>query len=231
MKSDVSGSVKALIQAAEAEHDEHAMETLYLAYLNGNEGLGVKPDMDEAVKWLKSYAATRNPVALYNLGLHYVKGCGVERDYGKALEYLQAAAKMGDEDAAALAEKVAVMPGKLEAARAGDAQAAADCARFLMEMGKAITLGDAEGDFAECIRWAEQAAEKNNGDGLWVLALAYEHGRGVQKDLAQAAEYDRRGAEQGHAACQNRLGCMYLDGQPMPRDMETGFSWILRSAE
>ena len=54
---------------------------------------------------------------------------------------------------------------------------------------------------------AQKSAAQNNGDGLWTLALAYEHGRGTEVDVEKAIECYRKGAELGHAPSQHSLAC------------------------
>lgn len=210
--------------------DEAALDRLYMAYLNGDDDLEVEADVNEAVRWLKKYAETENSIALFNLALHYMKGYGMKRDYQKAYETMKAADEMGDEDAADWMEKLRGLPETIAAAQAGDAQAAADYARFLMENARSLEQAGPGKDYEECLVWAKKAAAKENGDALWILGLAYEHGRGVAQDLTQAAKYYRQGAELGNASCQNSLGVMYLNGNPMPRDLKQGFEWTRKSA-
>ena len=44
-------------------------------------------------------AAKGHPTALYNLGILYAKGLGVDQDYKKAVEYFFEADKQGDPNA------------------------------------------------------------------------------------------------------------------------------------
>lgn len=213
------------------EGDEEALDRLYQAYLNGDEDLGVDPDPAQAVHWLLCYAETGSSVALFNLGLHYAKGFGVARDYAKALDAMRSAAEAGDEDAPAYAEKLEKILPVIAAAEAGDPQAAANYAAFLMEMGNALEQAGPGKDYEDALRWAQKAADAGVAGGWWVLALAHEHGRGVPRNMQQAAECYRKGAELGHAECQNGLGCCYLNGAGVPKDMEKGFALVRQSAE
>ena len=220
-------------EKAEAAEDGNvtAMEELAMIYLNGDEDQGIEPAPEKCVYWFQKAAEAGDAAAMFNLGLHYAKGHGVKRDFKHAAEWMQKAADAGDEDASELIAKYQILANAVVKAESGDAQAQADLAKGLMELGGSLEQAGAGDDYAESIKWAEKAAEQGNTDAMWVLALAYEHGRGIAKDLAKASEYYRRGAEQGHAACQNSLGCMYLNGTLMARDMETGYHWLLRSAE
>jgi TPR repeat protein len=62
-------------------------------YLEGSDI--VKQDNDTAYKYFKKAADLGNPVGQSGLGLMYLYGKGVDRDYGKALKYFSQAADQG----------------------------------------------------------------------------------------------------------------------------------------
>ena len=49
----------------------------------------------EAIKLLKTTLNSKNPEAIYEMGLSYYNGHGVVKDYKKSKEYFQEAADMG----------------------------------------------------------------------------------------------------------------------------------------
>ena len=55
--------------------------------------------------------------------------------------------------------------------------------------------------------------------------MAYYNGRGVRQDYAQAVQWYRRAAEQGHAQAQNNLGVMYEQGQGVRQDSALAQEW------
>lgn len=55
------------------------------------------------------------------------------------------------------------------------------------------------------MRWFRKAAEQGFDDGQYELGLAYEEGRGVQQDKAEALKWLQKAAEQGHSGAQLRL--------------------------
>lgn len=63
------------------------------------------------------------------------------------------------------------------------------------------------------------------------IALRYAEGRGVARDLAQAAAWFERAAQQEFAPAQYRLGAIYEKGVGVERDLEKARSWYQRSAE
>ena len=52
------------------------------------------------------------------------------------------------------------------------------------------------------------------------------HGDGVEKDPAQAIEWFRKAAEQGHALAQAKLGLAYLLGQGVAADPVEAWMWL-----
>lgn len=62
-------------------------------YLEGSDI--VKQDNDTAYKYFKKAADLGNPVGQSGLGLMYLYGKGVEKDYGKAHKYFSQAADQG----------------------------------------------------------------------------------------------------------------------------------------
>jgi TPR repeat protein len=62
------------------------------------------------------------------------------------------------------------------------------------------------------------------------LAAAYFVGRGVPKDLAQAAYWYRKAADQGNPAAQVYLGYLYSVGLGVPQDTAEAIRWYRRAA-
>lgn len=208
--------------------DEDAMEAVALAYLNGDE---VDQDAEKAVFWFTRLAEEDSSDAQFNLGLHYAKGFGVERDFEKAEYWMQQAAENGDDDAPDLVDRYHKAVEVAKKAAAGDAQAQADLAEILMLQSGNLEQAGPEDDYALAVELARKSAAQNNGDGLWQLALAYAHGRGVEEDKAKAVELFRRGAELGNAKCQQNLAVYYLQGEVVEENQKYGFELAMKSAQ
>lgn len=63
------------------------------------------------------------------------------------------------------------------------------------------------------------------------IAVRYADGRGIARDLAQAAAWFERAAQQEFAPAQYRLGAIFEKGVGVERDLEKARSWYQRSAE
>ena len=209
--------------------DEDTMQELAMLYLNGNDE--VDPDPQKAVYWLTKLAELDNSDAQFNLGLHYAKGHGVARDFAKAAYWMECAAYNGDTDAPALIEKYQKAAAAAEKLPSSDPQAQADLARVLTELAGSLNQAGTEKDYEEAFELAQKSAQQGNGDGLYALALAYEHGRGVEQDVEQALEYYRKGVELGHAPCMHNYGCYFMRGEIVQQDKPQAIALCRKAAE
>lgn len=209
--------------------DESAMLRLAELYAKGDVHTDVNPE--KAVYWNERLAEIDNATAQFNLGLFYAKGFGVERDLEKAVYWMNKAAENGDEDAPETGKRFEEAAKAMKDAKEGDVQAQADLAGFLMYMGNSVDEADKEADYKESIEWAQKAADKGNADGMWTLALAYEHGRGIKQDKKKAIELYKKGAELGHAKSMNSIGAYYLRGELTDKSKEEAFEIVKKAAE
>lgn len=217
-----------LIEDAE-DGDEEAMQKLANLYLNGD--AEVDQDPEKAVFWYTKLAELEDSDAQFNLGLHYAKGFGVPRDFAKALCWMERAQENGDTDAIGLIGPYREAAAAMEKAAAGDAQAQADLAAILTSLSASLEQAGREKDFAEAFELAQKSAAQDNGDGIWALALAYEHGRGVEQDVDKALEWYRKGMELGHAKSMHNLGCYYMRGNYLPQDKPRAIELCRKAAE
>lgn len=209
--------------------DEDMMEQLAMTYLNGDDEVDV--DSEKAVYWFTRLAELDNATAQFNLGLLCAKGFGMERNFETAVNWLKKAEENGDDDAHGLIEKLQKAVAAEKIVNTGDAQAQADLAEVYMFIGNSLDQADPDADYAIALEYAQKAAAQNNGDGLWALALAYEHGCGVEEDVEKAIECYRKGAELGHAPSQHSLSCYYFRGDVLEEDHEKAFALCMKSAE
>jgi TPR repeat protein len=214
--------------AAAENGDPDVMENLAQMYLNGDGG--VDQNFKKSAYWWEKLAETGNAIGQFNTGLYYAKGCGVKRDFAKAAEWMKKSAENGDEDATVAAALYDSASDKLKKAETGDAAAQAEVAKLFMQLGGSLAQFGTQNDYAESFKWAQKAAAQGDLEGMYCLALCYEHGRGVKKDIDQAIKYYTRGAEMGNAECQHNLGCYFLRGDHLKKNQKKGFSLCMRSA-
>ena len=76
-----------------------------------------------------------------------------------------------------------------------------------------------------------QAAEQGQAKAQFNVGLRYANGRGVSKDVVEAAKWYRKAAEQGHAKAQFNLGAMYANGRGVLQDAAEATKWYRKAAE
>ena len=77
--------------------NKEAQYNLAMNYINGTNV--IKKDLPEAIKWLELASKQNHIGAMYQLGMCYLNGLGVQKDPKKAFEYLEDSAMAGDRDA------------------------------------------------------------------------------------------------------------------------------------
>ncbi len=76
-----------------------------------------------------------------------------------------------------------------------------------------------------------EAAAAGDPKALYEIGNRHADGRGVEADMANAAEWYRQAAEQGLAPAQYRLGNMYAKGLGLERDIAQAKTWYTLAAE
>lgn len=109
-------------------------------------------------------------------------------------------------------------------AESGDSAAAQDLVNFLLQ-ADALAPGY---DIAQA--WVRSWTSRNDASAQFLVGYFYEHGRGVPRDYAKAAESYQRAALQGHAMAQNNLANLYFHGLGVHKDTAKAFRLVLAAA-
>jgi TPR repeat protein len=83
----------------------------------------------------------------------------------------------------------------------------------------------------EWIERDRKAAVRGDLDAQYRLAGAYNYGKGVPENHAEAAKWYRLAAEVGHVRAQFKLGNLYHYGEGVPLDDEVAAEWLELAAE
>jgi TPR repeat protein len=75
------------------------------------------------------------------------------------------------------------------------------------------------------------AAADGDGQAMANLGFCYAQGQGVERDLEQAVDWYRKGAEAGDGRAMANLGVCYQQGQGIERDLEQAVDWYRKGAE
>jgi TPR repeat protein len=85
--------------------------------------------------------------------------------------------------------------------------------------------------YATALELARPLAEAGDSRARTLLGLLYYNGRGVPKDIAEAASWFRLAADQGDAQAQFHLGNMHSEGLGVPQDYGEAVKWYRRAAD
>ncbi len=239
------GEPKDTARAAEwfrkAAEQGHTLAQFRLAYLYYT-GDGLPLHRKKAAEWFRKAAERDHAVACYNLGLMYLQGDGLPQDRAQALAWFSRAAEQGHPEAC-------YHLGLMYERGDGPAPDAHKAARWLLkaanqglqEAVEALRRDALRTACADNLRQSDERAEyqallrraqDGEADAQHQLGAALENGDfDRQKDEAQAAQWYRKAAEQGHPAAQLRLARMCEDGTGVPQDKAEAAEWYRKAAE
>ena len=109
-------------------------------------------------------------------------------------------------------------------AESGDADAQHHLSDFLSQRDSRTP------DYDTAVNWLRQHAGRNQPDALCLLGVLYEHGQGLPRDYAKAAENYGAAALLGNDCAQNNLASLYQHGQGVPKDLKKAMELYLASA-
>ena len=149
---------------------------------------GFKQDMAEAEKWLNR-AAQVNAHFKYEVGMRYVLGEGITRDYKKGMALIQTGAQDGD-------------PG---------------CQRVLgmayLGLDEDAASAGIQKDIPKAAQWIKKSAENGDSVGQYILASMYIRGDGFEKSSEEGLKWLRKSADQGFEAAIKDLKARSKQGQ------------------
>ncbi|MDE6792342.1 MAG: hypothetical protein K2J48_04595, partial [Muribaculaceae bacterium] len=121
------------------------------------QGEGCQQNFLKAFEWYEKAVAQGNTKAMVNCGILYDNGLGVDKEYRKALEYYN------------------------KAAEGGDVQGQYCLGNIFFYGREGIPV-----NYAEAVRWFEEAAKAKEPDSIFHLAICYSNGLGVEANQRKA---------------------------------------------
>lgn len=167
------------------------------------EGQNTKTDFSTGLKWLKLAAAQQYLPALYQLGFYYEYGIDeIERDYFKAADFYEKAAKLGH------------------------LESQFNLSVLLLREGTPV-YNPQQG-----LYWLEQAAQQDNGEAQYSLAMLLEKEAKQNTALVeQSFTWLTKAAHNGHRGSEYVLGVKYLKGTGVEPDPQQAFNWFQKAAQ
>lgn len=189
------------------------------------------------VEKLKSIENNQDAESIYNLGVAYANGIGVEKNDKKAVELWIQAVRM-DYPLASYnlgnwyfhgREVEQNYPKAVEyyknAADKGLLEAINNLANCYYQ-GLGVPTNN-----VEAARLYLTAAEKGFAESQYRLGNCFYSGDGVEKNIKEMYKWHKKAAEQGHAEAQCNLGIYYADGIVVEKDPDEAYKWFKKAAD
>lgn len=194
-------------------------------------------DSRAAALWYRKAAANGDVPAMTSIGILYIAGKGVPRDYVAARKWFLKAAAEGYQEAQyrlGWLYETGLGGGvdNSEALRWYLAAAGQGHVRAQCSLGHMYFLGHgAEQDFAESFRWYKAAADQGDAEAEAALGEMCDFGEGVRQDYQEAAKWYRKAAEQGVPNAMAGLARLLLNGFGVAQDYAEAVKWYRMAAE
>ena len=222
----------------------YAQNNLACMYYKGK---GVERDYEKAIVLYKKAAEQGHPDAQYRLAWMYDYGEGIERAYDKAVYWYEKAAEQGDRSAQfnlaqMYEEGIGVERSYKKAVYWYEKSSSYEALGDIYSEGRVgvrKNIKKAQDYYKKAFNeYKELLAVKGNYFTQRDIADAYEHGKGVEIDTAQAnywwkeyAKAIQTGAENGDCKAQLNLGLLYEKGEVLQQSFEKAAYWYGKSME
>ncbi len=194
---------------------------------------GEEQNYSETLKSDLLAAEQGDALAQYRLGEAYSNGNGVEENRSEAAKWYRLAAEQGNTDAQ---YSLGCMYQKYSWAEHSDAEAMKWFLRAV-ELGDLRTINylgvisSNDQDYAEALKWFQLGAEKGDAQAQYNLAMTYDRGDSVSKNIAEAIKWYRLAAEQGHDDALYRLAMLYEKGEGVEKNNAEAIRYYRLAAE
>ena len=193
-------------------------------------------EFDKAAEWWTKAAEQGDVYSQFELGLCYLNGQGVPRDYRRAAEWWTKAAEQGDMCSRATQRSIGyrflewgefdkAVEWLTKAAEQGDRSSQFELGRCY-STGKGVPI-----DNSKAVEWLTKAAEQGDRSSQAELGVCYAMGRGVPRDYVKAVEWLTKAAEQGDAASRSRLAECYRKGWGVTKNLDKAEEWEMLANE
>lgn len=188
-------------------------------------------DYEVAYSEFEAPAEAGNPVAQYHLGMMFIGGLGVEQKPQLGIKWLTKAASQGGAEAQfelgnAHRKYSEGNDKNYEPLRWYRSSAALGHVEAGLEYGKLLLSKETSEHDKKAFAQFLVLAEDGEGRAQRYVAFMYESGRGVSKDLTQAAHWVQKSAEQKMPWAVGRLGSYYYFGRGVEKDTAKALYWF-----
>ncbi|MBT3699981.1 MAG: tetratricopeptide repeat protein [Alphaproteobacteria bacterium] len=203
------------------------------------EGIAAYNKSDFATAWRLFLPIARqgDVDAQINIGILYLQGWHVQKNYDAARKWFLKAAEQGNATAQQNMGFLYFRGLGVKQSRATAAKwyrRAADQGDMMSQYNMGVILRDGGGqkrNMAEAVKWFTLSAKQSHVAATFNLGVMYRDGKGVKRDLAKAKDMFRAVAEIGYAPAQFELGLLYLLGKGVEKNLGEAQTWFHKAAK
>lgn len=217
---------EALKRVKENPDDAPAMTLLGELY---RDGVSVRRDLTEAMRWYKLAADRGDRQAQFALGIAHLNGSGAAKDRKVAQDWLEKA--MAQDHAGALYNLgVLAIDAELQdfPRASGMFRKAADLGDMDAAYGLAVLYREGTGvprDKAESVKWLKRAADERHIAAMVEYAIVLFNGDGAEKSEVGAVKLFAKAAQANSPIAQNRLARLYAAGRGVKANAVEAMKW------
>ena len=188
------------------------------------------------IEWLIKAANAGSSTAMFNLGVNYANGQGVEKNQVEAFNWYLKAAENG---IAPAMEQVSRLYSLGQGIGKNNEKAAQWCltaaqngsVRFMYLLGVRYANGDGvPKNEKEAFKWQLKASEGGDKAAMFNLAYYYEYGVGVEINFEASCMWLRKAADNGIVPAIRGMGLVYAVGRGVPQNDFLAYAWLSLAA-
>lgn len=189
-------------------------------------------EYQKAYALLQPLAEKGNPAAQRNLGVMYLMGDGVTRDFEKSRVWLEKAAGQGQVPAmVVLSNMYRGSEGHpLDSKQAVRWLKQAANADDLESMNRLGILHYDQKEYDQALVWFRKAADRNHAESQSFLGDLYRFGRAVKQDYSEAIRWYEKSATRNYPHALYVLAVLHGQGRGTPADRVTANAYYERAA-
>lgn len=223
----------AMVYAKKSADYGNAIANNLVGYMY-NTGKGVQRDISIGFEYYKRAAKLGCAEAYRKIGIYYEKGYIVAKSTDKAMEYYKRAEELGCLVAICDIGKLYFNLGEYEKSLAYHERAAElEIEKSYFQLAYLLSNENfLEPDYEKAVCYYQILVEKKNPAAMNNLAILYERGRGVEKNLQKAFELYKEATENGGKNIEfSNLANCYFWGRGVEQNYKNAFEASLKSCE
>lgn len=183
------------------------------------------PEVQSVLDEIITKANAGDTAAQVQLGTAYKKGgYGLTQDYSRAMRWYLQATKTEDKNNAIAQSNIASLYEHGQGVIKDMSKAlewylkAAKQGRVLAQLkaGECMIDIDGQADYAKALPWFLKAAEQGNTEAQYRVAMLYNNGQGVEREMSKAMYWYDQAATRGHTMAMDNLAFLKSVGYTVP---------------